>query len=82
MGPRSVLDAVVKRKFSTLAGNRTLEPRSSSPYNIFYAVFSVLYSVLFVNVSCLSCTELDGHVSPIFHLFYTNTSLREYLLLN
>jgi hypothetical protein len=32
VGRRAVPDAVVKRKFPAVAGNRTLEPRSSSPY--------------------------------------------------
>jgi hypothetical protein len=31
VGPRAVLDAVVKRKIPIPTGNRTLEPRSSSP---------------------------------------------------
>jgi hypothetical protein len=31
VGPRAVLDAVVREKFPAPAGNRTLEPRSSSP---------------------------------------------------
>jgi hypothetical protein len=31
MGPRAVLDAVVKRKIPSPAENRTLEPRSSIP---------------------------------------------------
>jgi hypothetical protein len=31
VGPRAVLGAVVKRKIPSPAGNRTLEPRSSSP---------------------------------------------------
>jgi hypothetical protein len=30
-GPRAVLDAVVKRKIPSPAGNRTLEPRTTSP---------------------------------------------------
>jgi len=32
VGPRAVLEAVVNKKFPAPAGNRTLEPRSSSPY--------------------------------------------------
>jgi hypothetical protein len=32
VGPRAVLDAVVKRKFPAPTGNRTLEPRTYSPY--------------------------------------------------
>jgi hypothetical protein len=32
VGSRAVLDAVVKRKSPSPAGNRTLEPRSSSPW--------------------------------------------------
>jgi hypothetical protein len=31
VGPRAVLDVVVKEKFPAPAGNRTLEPQSSNP---------------------------------------------------
>jgi hypothetical protein len=31
VGPRDVLDAVVKRKIPSPTGNRTIEPRTSGP---------------------------------------------------
>jgi hypothetical protein len=36
VGPRTVLDTVVKRKIPSPVGNRTLESRSSNPYRLSY----------------------------------------------
>jgi hypothetical protein len=49
-GPRAVLDTVVKRKILSPAGNRTLEPRSSSPYFVKFSPHRKLFEIKVVKL--------------------------------
>jgi hypothetical protein len=68
VGPRAVLDAVVKRKFPAPSGNRILEHRSSSPQP---SAIPTELSWLFIIIISHTLTKVEK-CTPLEYTFFLN----------